>query len=120
MRQPLAMIVFLAALVAPALHALAQEKTQTAQSYAEQLAEYDRRVAQEREWEAERGRTWWVFPAITLAVLIAYLIYSQAAARKRVNDLVAASRMDVERAARQNEQIIELLKSIDDRLGRGG
>jgi hypothetical protein len=90
-----------------------------ADDYSEQLRQYDQRMAEARQREADQAWKSWLPSIVIVILLFVYLTYSQAAARRRVDALVEHSRRDIERTISQNQEIIELLKSINDRLEKG-
>lgn len=109
--------------------AYAQE---AADDYEQQLLEYDQRVAEmeqweaearqweadARQWEAQRGWKRWIPVGVISAVLFIYLVYSQVAARRRYDAVMQQSQQNMDEAVKQNQAMIDLLKSINDRLGQ--
>jgi hypothetical protein len=100
---------------------------QSADTYARQLQEYDRRVEEQRKAAEQHTRNYWVAVVAVPAVFLLFLVYSQIsggrqfrAIMEKSRDLMERSRDDVNRAAQQSQRILELLESIDRKLDRLG
>lgn len=137
MHVPCRMILFSTLLLVSQPTAAAEP---AADDYAQHLRQYDRRVQEQKEIYERQARTRWI-PLVIFSGAIAYLIYSQIAARRRFQavmdrsridvdrmheqnqrmiELMDRSRIDVDRTLEQNQRMIELLESIDRKLDRPG
>ena len=84
----------------------------------QQMRAYDQRVAEAQQRETEQRWKRWLPPAVILAVLIVYLAYSQITNRRRYDTMRLHSQQHMDVAIQQNQEMIDLLKSINDRLAQ--
>ena len=109
-------VTLLLSMIAATHPAIAQE---AADDYEQQLREYDQRVAEAQQWESQQQWKRLTPLFVIFGFLFIYLVYSQIAARRKYNAIMLQSQQNFDRAIQQNQEMINLLKSIDERLERG-
>ena len=137
-------LVFIILLVGSVVTASSTIGQTTTDDYDRQLREYDQRVADAQELENERQSQDWGYLIVIAGILIVFLVLSHYGTRRRVKPLIEQSKQQfdqslqqieksleqskqqfeqslqqIEKSLEQGQEIIELLKSIDERIGKG-
>ena len=103
-------------LLALAIVSTSAGTAQPPDSYERQLTEYDRRVQEQRQYERQHELVLYSVLALICLALVYYMVW----ATRRYKALRQQNQEFMDRALAQNERMIQILESINERLKGGG